>query len=284
MSSKDGWYGDPAGASGGPVQHHYAQTPLQLLRQFEREGRSEADRQRAAKAYHLAARLCSGQYRPSGKPNIEHLVGTASILCALEQPIDMVVAGLLHSVYAHGDFGAFRPGITERKRAVVREAAGIRAEAYVARYATLDWGPSAINGYLGGMDRLDALDRAVVVLRLADRLEDTLDGGDLYCANAEQRLRNLAQGGASMVNLASALGFPRLAAELGEALSFLSSARIPHGLQNGDGHTRVYLAMPNSCRMRYSALIARLVMRFIVRAEQVIRRRWRRRSVLTATH
>lgn len=54
-----------------------------------------------ANAYHLAQVLMDGGYRPCGRPFINHLVGTASVLIRYDFRAETVAAGLLHSAYTH---------------------------------------------------------------------------------------------------------------------------------------------------------------------------------------
>lgn len=54
-----------------------------------------------ASAYQLATLLADGGYRPCGRPFINHLVGTASVLTRYGFRIEIVAAGLLHAAYTH---------------------------------------------------------------------------------------------------------------------------------------------------------------------------------------
>jgi hypothetical protein len=54
-----------------------------------------------ARAYQLAMFLADGGYRPCGRPFINHLVGTASVLTRYGFRIEAVAAGLLHAAYTH---------------------------------------------------------------------------------------------------------------------------------------------------------------------------------------
>src|ERR1700676_5647271 len=95
---------------------HYAQTNIQLFNQLHRKGYSESDLARVSAAYAFAARVFTGCFRPSGKVFLAHLVGTGSILAELHRPIATIAAGLLHSVYTHGEFGDGARGLSEGKR------------------------------------------------------------------------------------------------------------------------------------------------------------------------
>src|SRR5687767_15961282 len=100
----------------------YAQTNLQLYTQLRRAGYTAEQLVPVRAGYDLAMQLFSASFRGSGKPLLAHLVGTASILAAIGQSRDIVLAGLLHAAYALGDFGDGRFGVSEAKRERVRKA------------------------------------------------------------------------------------------------------------------------------------------------------------------
>ena len=54
------------------------------------------------RGYRLAMMLVRGIYRPCGRPFINHLSGTASVLLFYGCPMPHVVAALLHAAYSHG--------------------------------------------------------------------------------------------------------------------------------------------------------------------------------------
>jgi len=116
-----------------------AQTNVQLYEELRASGMVEAQLVRVRDACGLATRLVSGQYRASGKPFICHLVGTASILAAHGAGLETVLAGLLHSAYACGEFGDGLRGVTPAERAVVRAGVGPATESIVAAYRGLHW-------------------------------------------------------------------------------------------------------------------------------------------------
>lgn len=91
----------------------YAQTNIQLLNQLQREGYSKEDLVSINNTYQFAIKMFAGCYRPSRKAFIAHVVGTASILASLHAPIKIVAAGLIHSIYAEGDFGSWKKGISK---------------------------------------------------------------------------------------------------------------------------------------------------------------------------
>jgi len=167
-------------------------------------------------SYDLSTRLFTGRFRGSGKSFLAHAVGTAGILGLLRAPGPVVAAGLLHAAYTHGDFGDGRTGIAAAKRAHVRRAVGEEVEALVAGYTALVWDESVVRALGGGVSSLSTDDRAVLLMRLANELEDHLDLGIAYCGDAEHRRQLIRSWLHVCVNLAEELGHPDLGGALAE--------------------------------------------------------------------
>src|SRR5262249_32631574 len=72
------------------------QTNLQLYRLMMEGGADEKSLAQVRAAYDLARRFFAGYHRPSHKPFLCHLVGTAGALTQWRQASHVVVAGLLH--------------------------------------------------------------------------------------------------------------------------------------------------------------------------------------------
>src|SRR4051812_50178326 len=81
------------------LREAYAQTNLQLYAQLRRAGAAEQDLALVRAGYDLAMHLCPASFRGSGKPLLAHLVGTASILAAMDQSARVVTAGGVLSVF-----------------------------------------------------------------------------------------------------------------------------------------------------------------------------------------
>jgi (p)ppGpp synthase/HD superfamily hydrolase len=175
--------------------------------------------------------LFAGRFRPSGKTFIAHLVGTASILSSLRVPIEVVAAGLLHAAYIYGDFGDEDRGISEAKREQLRGVVGRRIEEYVDRYTIQPWNEKTISAICDSLDALSPIDRDVLLMRLANELEDHLDLGILYCGNVKQRQHYINRSGAILVKIAEELGFPTLAADLAQIFRESTLAEIPAQLR-----------------------------------------------------
>jgi glycosyltransferase involved in cell wall biosynthesis len=78
-----------------------AQTRSDLLDLAQRQGYSGGDLRSLSDACARAQLVMNAGYRPCGRPFLNHLIGTASVLVRYGFRIDIVVAGLLHAAYTH---------------------------------------------------------------------------------------------------------------------------------------------------------------------------------------
>lgn len=247
--------GRPYGVSGrcyegGPLIS-YAQTRIQLFNDLIRQGRSGGELVRIRESYHLATILFSGLVRPSGKTFIDHAVATASILATLDARIETVAAGLLHAAYTHGDFGALTGGMSLANRREVRQAIGKEAERLVAKYTMVKWNSQTIPIYHQRLSTLGPDEREVLLIRLANELDDHLQLGVLYCSDAELRRDFAVECGPRVLAMAAELGYPHLSAELKRAYRETEMGTVPPELRHSGGRTRVHRIAPRSyCRMR----------------------------------
>lgn len=215
--------------------YRYAQTNIQLfnqlhnINQLENSPRySDAEMKNILNAYELAMCLFAGRFRASGKTFIAHLIGTASILAPLNVPGSVIAAGLIHAVYAHGNFGDRKKGINEIKREIVRNIVGEEIEEYVARYTAFKWNQQSISN----ADPKCTKERYVLLIRLANELEEHLDFAIFYCSEKKRKqyLNRAEIYGDRIVEIAYKLGFPSLAAELAKAFQQINTAEIPERL------------------------------------------------------
>ena len=154
------------------------QTNLQLYRLLLERGACEDDLALVRCCYDAACRMTSGRFRPSAKPFIAHLVGTAGALVRWGQRAPMIVAGLLHSAYLQGDFADGRRGAASARRRWLRSVAGEEAESLVAEFTDVDWRtplPQLIAEAATQPRRRD-----VLVLKLADQLDELSDAGPRF--------------------------------------------------------------------------------------------------------
>jgi (p)ppGpp synthase/HD superfamily hydrolase len=233
--------------------HTYAQTNLQLFNQLCANGYSDADMARILQAYKVAMQLFTGQFRVCGKTFISHVVGTASILCSLRSSANAVAAGLLHAAYTNGDFGDGTKGIAPLKRERLRREVGHDVEDYVSRYSALRWNKQTIPAIRDGFDALDPIDREVLLMRLANELEEYLDLGLIYGRDLKQHT-DAPHDINVVVEIAEKLGCPTLASELVKV--YRESFLVAHPLELRTLSVQSYstLIPPRSYRRRLSVL------------------------------
>lgn len=209
-----------------------AQTILRLYRELLDAGRPAADVLRVKAAYELATTLFAGRLRSTGNTFLAHLVGTASITASLGGDADLVLAALLHAAYAVGDFGDGVRGLDSTHRARVRDVVGERAEDLVRAYQEQPWQAADIAALHDRIDTLDADERSLLLLRLANELEDHLDRGMAMSGMRRQALYR--DSFPALIAMAERLQQPALATALArvaqENYGTGVDARIPAGL------------------------------------------------------
>jgi (p)ppGpp synthase/HD superfamily hydrolase len=226
----------------------FAQTNIQLYSQFREAGYSQSDSLLVYRAYHLVTHLFTGRFRGSGKTFMAHLIGTASILGSLGVKAEIVVAGLLHAVYEFGDFGDGSKGISSRKRERVVKLVGQNVESYIVGYTALRWNERTIPEIYDRLTALNSFERDVLLMRLANELEDHLDLGVLYCGNVEKRLQHITATGDLIVAMATFLEVPTLAAALSQVFQDTVSAHLPTELQNESDYSYCIPTSPSAKR------------------------------------
>ena len=238
--------------------HAYAQTNIQLFNQLHRDGYRSADLEKVVAAHELAATLMTGQFRASGKTFIAHLVGTASIVASVQAACPIVAAALVHAAYSAGDFGDDRLGPSDAKRDQVRSAVGDEVEDYVWRYHNLPWDDQTVRSVAEKLDRMTAVERGVVLMRLANELEDFLDLGMLYCGDQKRGWTSASPRSQSMIGMARNLGYPALAEELQRTFDETTHAVLPPELLRKDARNASFLLPPRSYQRLKDFFAARL--------------------------
>jgi gluconolactonase len=231
--------------------HSYAQTNLQLFNQLRSAGYSKADLGLVRDAYELAMGLFSGRFQPSGKSFIAHVVGTASILASLRLSAPVVTAGLLHNVYESGDFSDGRNGISQARRRKIRKALGPEVETYIAKFPALYWEPKTTQIARYDPDKIEATDRAVLLILFAEHLEHLLDLDVLYYDDRAGRF--FIEHGKIAAEIAQALGVLRLAVELRKAIGEAESSEALVLSSERRVRNDSFVVVPPSCRERLSA-------------------------------
>lgn len=155
------------------------QTNLQLYRLLIDRGANEASLTAVRKAYELALLLFGRCVRPSQKPFIAHLVGTAGALAHWNECTDVVVSGMLHSAYLFGDFRDGRRGAHPKRRRRISAIIGTDAESLIAAYSIADWRRPSDQIVEAALSSAEA--RALTAVKLADLWDEVIDCGPRYC-------------------------------------------------------------------------------------------------------
>lgn len=234
----------------------YAQTNIQLFNQIRNAGYGDGEAALLGRAYELAMRLFTGCFRPSGKPFLAHAVGTASILVIVRAPAATAAAGLLHAAYTHGEFGLGDRSLSEAKREYVRRLVGPDVEELIARYTAFRWTKKTIPVIRERLDELNPTERTVLLIRLANELEDHLDLGILYCVDAERRLQNISSRLHVSIEMAAGLGFPTLATALEGVFRDVVATQVPVELRGQ--HSSSFVLAPASHRPRLGVNLRRI--------------------------
>jgi hypothetical protein len=228
-----------------------AQTNLQLFTQLEKDGYSATELALICDAYALAMRLYSGYFTASGRTEIAHVVGTASILGVLKAPASVVAAGLIHNAYDNGDFGTHRYGVTAAKRKVIIHALGEDVERYVQKFhilRTQRQSPTAL--LVVDIDPLNDIERFALLIDFSEHLEHDLNDGGL-----QQYRTYLDLNGYMMVDMARKLQFPHLADAILNAIRDRSADYcIVRELAKRSSGNRSQWIVPASCRKRFTFL------------------------------
>ncbi|MEB4208903.1 DUF6817 domain-containing protein [Mycobacterium sp. 94-17] len=178
-------------------------------------------------AHDLAAQLTFGMHRSQGVPFLCHLTGTASIALGEDAPVDAVAAALLHAAYILHAFDGSDRRVRPAQRSLLAREVGAGAERLVWEYHHLPWGTArALDAHLAGLATAPPAARQLLLLRLANELEDHLDLAGAYANPARARERAAELGG-RVVELARRLGHPLLAADLEDAYAGHAAASLP---------------------------------------------------------
>jgi (p)ppGpp synthase/HD superfamily hydrolase len=232
------------------------QTNLQLFNELRAAGYPDGDVARIKAAHDFVARCFAGWFRASGKPFISHLIGTAGILGALRARTPVVVAGLSHAIFTQGELPAATARSPRLMRAQVRRELGDEAEDLVARYDALEWNARALPGLRARLPAMAPVDREVVLMRLANELDDHLDLAVLYYPNADGRQGRISSGLRLAGDIAKDLGFLELAGSLDRAFDATLTASVPSALRTS--HAASYSVAPASAWRRRSAWLQRI--------------------------
>lgn len=195
----------------------YAQTNIQLYEQLQSTGVQGRDLLRVRRAYELALELFAGRLGPWQRPLLSHLVGTASVLCAMDLGSSLMAAGLLHGVYRVGDFGDRGSAVTDERRRRLAEVIGEEAEGHVHALFLFSSGEPC--GTASGRSGPAAEPHpGALLMDLACKTEHVL---------MLDPVRGVEPDAGRMVGRARQLGYPALADDLEETLERVRGRPVP---------------------------------------------------------
>ena len=209
----------------------FAMTYPQLMNQAVASGLAEPDLVRLRDAHELALGLVDGLYRKYSTPFLCHVIRTASITLTETRSMDVVLAALLHAVYFLNTFEASsRRGPREADRVLLRARIGSAAEELVTLYGETPWHQTdVLEAHAANAESHSHRTRKLLLLMLANELEDHLDAAEAYAANGAPDDRHAA----ACVALSEALGHHALASDLGEAFDLCRTASVAPPLRTG---------------------------------------------------
>lgn len=220
------------------MRHEIAQTNLQLYAQMIELGFGDEALALANRAYLFAARATADLLRGSGKPFACHLAGTASAVVREGLGAPAIAGALLHALYQER---VRIPGAmsVERRRDCVRERFGVEVESLVYEYHQFE--TTRLDAY---PDAWLVEHRTVVVIRLADELDDLLDGAvamhgnpgddESVSGSAACRRAQKASQAPTLLRVARVVGAFHLMRHLGHWLERTVRDRWPDALRSGE--------------------------------------------------
>lgn len=138
-----------------------------------------------ANSYHVAHILMDGGYRPCGRPFINHLVGTASVLVRYGFRAETVAAGLLHSAYTHcpPHQGGIKAGVDAVCTAIGGKGSAV--ERRVRAYTLRESGDHGIAVTSADFSTLSVLDAEIIAIAAANELDMHFSGEIRYSGRTD---------------------------------------------------------------------------------------------------
>jgi hypothetical protein len=118
------------------------------------------------------------------------------------------------------------------------------------RYTNFNWNSRTIPGILQRAASLSGTDREVLIIRMANELEDHLDCGVLYYGNCEQRRAYIRSALNQSVDMARILGETAFRGRAGEAFQETLQAELPVALRDPHDFTFVQPTLSHRPRLK----------------------------------
>ena len=207
------------------MQIHYAQTNLQLYNQMLAANYPDSTLLMVKQSYRLALDLFANRCRGNEKPFICHLIGTASILVSCAAESTVVIAGLLHAVYAQGEFGDGCKSMSAHHRLRFTETVGSEIEELITAYTKLSMQKPVLKALLENQQVYNEQTEKLILIRIANVLEDISDAGTRFCS--KDKYRKDPELVTTMANLAHKIEQPELASTLLQVFADTEAEKIP---------------------------------------------------------
>ena len=195
-----------------------AQTRSALLDLAVARGYEAHELAMISNAYHVASVLHDGGYRPCGRPFINHVVGTASVLVRYGFQATTVASGLLHAAYTHCP--PHQRGVEAGLDAVASAIGGrdTAVERRVRDYTLRDSGGAIATIDVGTLSIIEA---EVLAIAAANEIDMHLSGEFRYCGRTDAMPAAMM---AAIGPVCEALGVPGLHRTLQSAVHGASTA------------------------------------------------------------
>ena len=164
------------------VTHGFAQNYPQLMGQAQQAEFTDTELRQLRDAFELALEFSNGIYRMQGVPLLNHLVTSSSIVLKECKDIEMVIAALLHAAYVlHRFKNSSRSSRFEVRRDELRRRFGAGTEELIWAFDRTPWyRREALERHIDRFDQSTTFQRRVLVLRLANEIDDYLDNAAGY--------------------------------------------------------------------------------------------------------
>jgi (p)ppGpp synthase/HD superfamily hydrolase len=162
--------------------HQFAQNYPQLMNQALAAKYTVSDLVLLRDAFLFAQEMANGYYRAQAIPLLNHLVTTASIAMAEKADSELVVVALLHAAHVMHHFdGPGQEHDSLDRRALLRTRFGERIETMLWNYEHMRWwSRDSVIEYFNHASDLNQESRDLLMIRLANELDDHLDGAMEY--------------------------------------------------------------------------------------------------------
>jgi hypothetical protein len=145
--------------------------------------------------------------------------------------LDVMLAALLHAAYfLHTFEGSSRRGPRRADRELLKARLGIEAETLIRIYTETNWDAETLARHAQRVDALPSRTRNLLLITLANELEDHLDAAEAYAGHTGSAPVSPRHAEACIA-LAQGLGHDALALDLREAFELAAHASVAPALR-----------------------------------------------------